>query len=270
MCRSHVTGAASFATIPRGEVSRRGSRVVAGGRITKSFACLHQHVLSVSGGNAVEKMSRALLAAVAAAALLTGCTGVAQTTSAPSESPSTAASGPASAEPSDSASPSGGATPSAKATATTRNQPVPKVQRSGQPKPSISAKTADTDGRVRYSDGVVLSIRNVRFGKETKEGPGRFPGRQFAVLDLQISNGSKRAMSLDTVVVTVLDKSGDSVPPVYVEEIKVSDFAGEVKAGATARATYAFAVPKSSRSRVTVVVDFDGVHTSAVFRGGLS
>ncbi len=54
------------------------------------------------------------------------------------------------------------------------------------------------------------------------------------------------------------------------EEAKVQDFAGTLKPGTTAKARYAFAVPTSSRSKVTVVVDFDGVHTSAVFRGKLS
>lgn len=164
------------------------------------------------------------------------------------------------------------AEPSAKPsnTATTRNQPVPKVQRSGAAKPSIAAKPAGTDGKVSYSDGVALRIRDVSFAKETKEGPGRFPGRAYGVLSLEITNGSKKTLSLDTVVVTVLDKSNKAVAPVYVEEAKVSDFAGELKPGTAVKARYAFALPKSTRSKVTVVVDFDGVHSSAVFRGGLS
>ncbi len=121
-----------------------------------------------------------------------------------------------------------------------------------------------------YSDGVVLQIRDVEFGKETKQGPGMFPGREHAILVLEIKNGSKRTLSLDTVVITVLDRRDRPVSPVYVEEAKVSDFAGDLAAGKTAKARYAFAVPASSRSKVTVVVDFDGVHTSAIFRGGLS
>ncbi|MFT4297061.1 MAG: DUF4352 domain-containing protein [Micropruina sp.] len=166
---------------------------------------------------------------------------------------------------------SASAEPSSKptSTATSKSQPVPKVQRSGAASPTITAKPAGTGGKVSYSDGVVLRIRDVSFGKETKEGPGQFPGRAYAVLDMEIANGSKRTLSLDTVVITVLDKSGKQVNPVYTDEAKVSDFAGELKAGKTAKALYAFAVPTSSRSKVTVVVDFDGVHTSAVFTGGL-
>ena len=67
----------------------------------------------------------------------------------------------------------------------------------------------------------------------------------------------------------MLEKDDKSVAPVYTAEAKVSDFAGTLKAGATVSARYAFAVPRSSRSKVTVVVDFDGAHTSAVFRGAL-
>jgi hypothetical protein len=89
------------------------------------------------------------------------------------------------------------------------------------------------------------------------------------VLTLQIANKSKQNLSLDTVVVTVLDKAGKPVAAVYTDEAKAADFSGRLTAGKTVEARYAFAVPKTSRSKVTVVVDFDGVHTSAVFRGEL-
>lgn len=199
-------------------------------------------------------------AAVITVLLLSGCTGA----PAPSESPSIGAS----VAPTDTTSAEPSAKPSKQVT--TKNQPVPKVQRSGEPAPSIAAKPADTNGKVKYADGIVLQIRDVSFAKETKEGPGQFPGRAYALLSLEIVNGSKKPLSLDTVVVTVLDKANKAVAPVYVEEAKVADFAGELKPGKTAKARYAFALPKSSRSKVTVVVDFDGVHSSAVFRGGLS
>jgi hypothetical protein len=205
-------------------------------------------------------------AAAIAAVLLSGCTEGSQ----PSATESAPAGGVTSSQPTDSTSAEPTTKPSADGTATTKNQPVPKVQRSGEASPSITAKPGDTDDKVSYSDGVQLQIVNVTFGKETKEGPGMFPGREYAILDLQIKNGSSKALSLNTVVVTVLDKSGKPVNPVYVDEAKVSDFAGDLKPGSTVKARYAFAVPKSSRSKVTVVVDFDGVHSSAVFRGGLS
>ena len=148
---------------------------------------------------------------------------------------------------------------------------MPKVQRSEAPrKPTATAKPTSIDGTVRYSDGVSLKVTSIKFSKETKKGPGSFPGRAYAVLGLEIANDSDKKLSLSTVVITVLDRDGVAVAPVYTEEAKVQDFSGTLGEGKTAKATYAFAVPKKSRSKVTVVVDFDGVHTSAVFRGKLS
>lgn len=122
---------------------------------------------------------------------------------------------------------------------------------------------------MRYPDGIALQVLDIDFAKETKTGPGSFPGRPYAVLTLEVENKSERDLPMDTVVITVLDRGGNQVAPVYVQEAKVQDFAGTLRAGKTARARYAFAVPVSSRSNVTVVVDFDGAHTSAVFRGRL-
>lgn len=70
-------------------------------------------------------------------------------------------------------------------------------------------------------------------------------------------------------MLTVLDASGATAVRVYAAEAEVTDFAGTVAAGKSATATYAFALPVDARDEVTVVVDFDGDHTSAVFRGGL-
>jgi hypothetical protein len=215
------------------------------------------------------------------ASLLVACTQDPDATDQPTSSvsstdPSAAAptAGP-SAEPTTTAptaapTASASAKPTAKPQPTRSDQPVPKVGRPGSPdSPTVSAKPAGTDGTVRYGDGVSLTVKSVDFAEETKKGPGSFPGRAYAVLTLQIANKSKQNLSLDTVVVTVLDKAGKPVAPVYSNEAEVADFAGRLTAGKTVEARYAFAVPKTSRSKVTVVVDFDGVHTSAVFRGEL-
>ncbi len=216
------------------------------------------------GGNAVGNVIRLSgAAAITAVVLLSGCTGGTQ--------PSTGGTAGAGASAQPTASPSTeSTTKSSTGSTTTKNQPAPKVQRSGQAAPSITAKPSGINGKVSYSDGVQLRIADVKFGKERRQGPGMFPGRAYAILDLQMQNGGDKTLSLDTTVVTVLDKNGKPVAPVYVEEESVSDFAGDLKSGDTAKARYAFAVPTNSRRKVTVVVDFDGVHSSAVFRGGLS
>ena len=56
---------------------------------------------------------------------------------------------------------------------------------------------------------------------------------------------------------------------VYAAEAETVDLAGVLAAGESATAAYAFAVPADARDEVTLVVDFDGDHTSAIFRGGL-
>lgn len=231
-------------------------------------------------------MRRCLLAMLAV--LLTGCVAAqAETTpslsgespSAPPSSPGPATSTPeqpgptpeqtGSADPApsaDSSSPVASVKPSSAAHDPT---PLPKAKRSGDAKPTITAPPADTAEDVTYSDGVLLRILDVEFGEETEEGPGRFPGRPYALLSLEIDNGGERAIDMNTTIVTVLNADGQQVPPVYVENEEVADFSGEVKPGATSKARYGFALPVASRSQVTVVVDFDGIHTSAVFRGGL-
>lgn len=227
--------------------------------------------------------TRRYVAAVAAVLLLSACTGQdSQPPGSPSppgtsSAPVVAPSGSPEASPTE--SPDTSPTPEASGSATTTKKPtakpddptpLPKVQRSGSAsKPTVSAEPAEIKDEVAYDDGVTLRIVDIEFGEETKEGPGRFPGRAYAILSLEIANGGKKKIDLDTTVVTVLDAEDQQIAPVYVEEADVSDFAGKVKAGKTSKARYAFAVPKESRSQVTVVVDFDGIHTSAVFRGGL-
>lgn len=148
--------------------------------------------------------------------------------------------------------------------------PILKAQRSDVvSEPSISASPGDITDKIAYDDGVMLHIDAIQFGKETKEGPGRFPGRAYAILSLTMANGSKQPIDLNSTVVTVLDVEDQQVAPVYVEDAEVADFSGMVLPGKNATARYAFAVGDESRSQVTVVVDFDGVHTSAVFRGEL-
>ena len=151
------------------------------------------------------------------------------------------------------------------------DQPVPKVGRPGAPaEPAQSADPGSTAEAVTYPDGVTVRITEIAFGEETGQGPGSFPGRDYARLTLELANGSADAIDLNTSVLTVLDKDDSRVPPVYADEAQVRDFAGDLAAGETATAVYAFAIPDESHSQITLVVDFDAGHTSAVFRGGLN
>ncbi|QIG38798.1 DUF4352 domain-containing protein [Microbacterium sp. 4R-513] len=135
--------------------------------------------------------------------------------------------------------------------------------------PAQKAEPAAPSDPVAYPDGVSVRITDVSFAEETAKGPGSFPGRAFARLSLELTNGSSDPIDLGTSVLTLLDKSGTPVQPVYADEADVHDFAGTLSPGGKATAVYAFAVPDDSKSQITLVVDFDAAHTSAVFRGGL-
>lgn len=137
-------------------------------------------------------------------------------------------------------------------------------------KPTQTAEPASTSGAVSYKDSVKVEIADVSFDEETAEGPGNFPGREYARLTVTITNGSDDAIDLGTAVLTLLDADGAPLTKVYAADAETVDFAGALKPGKTAKAYYAFAVPADARSEITLVVDFDAVHTSAVFRGGLS
>lgn len=166
--------------------------------------------------------------------------------------------------------PTASSTPSANSGATAPDEPVAKIERAGHSDaPTVTADAADTSDAVSYGDGVSVSIDDVSSGKETSQGPGSFPGREYARLTITIDNGSSEAIDLGTSVLTVLDAKGATAVRVYAAEAKATDFAGTVAAGKSATATYAFAIPEDARDEVTVVVDFDGDHTSAVFHGGL-
>lgn len=210
---------------------------------------------------------RALSAAAAAVVLCVGlvaCTGAGE----PSGDATTAPSASSTAPTATGSAPSGSTDGKVDVKA---DEPIDKVVRDGDTTaPAVSAKPAPTTGTVSYSDGVALKIDKVTFAAETAKGPGSFPGREYARITLTLKNGSAHAIDLGTVVPTLLDKSGASLPKVYAEEAKVGDFFGTLAPGKSATAVYAFAVPASSRADVTLVVDFDALHSSAVFRGELS
>lgn len=166
--------------------------------------------------------------------------------------------------------PTAGSSPSANSGSSDPDSPVAKIERAGQSTaPTVKAEPADTSGDVSYSDGVTVRIDDVSFGKETAQGPGSFPDREYARLTITIDNGSSDAIDLGTSVLTLLDADGATAVRVYAAEAEVTDFSGVLAAGDSATATYAYALPAAARDAVTVVVDFDGDHSSAVFRGGL-
>lgn len=170
-------------------------------------------------------------------------------------------------------------TPETETTPTTMAPPlpqpitsVPKVKRVGQPNtPTVSAPVAKFNAPVTYSDGVTLTITKAEKGIETGHGPGVMAGREYVRFTVRLTNGSAKAVNLNQVVVTTTyGASKQLAAPVYTESAGTYDFAGTVKPGASTTALYAFAVPTKQLTRVTMVVDFDGLHTSATYSGAVA
>ena len=207
----------------------------------------------------------ALLGAALAATVVSGCQAGSGRASA--ATPSSSTSTPAPTE-----------TPETETTPTTVAPPlpqpvtaVPKVKRAGQPsKPSITAPTARFNAPVSYPDGVQLVITKAEKGTETGHGPGVMAGREYVRFTVKLTNGSSKAVNLNEVVVTTFyGPTKQLAAPVYTESAGTFDFSGTVKPGASTTALYAFAVPTKQLGRVTMVVDFDGLHTSATYTGAV-
>jgi hypothetical protein len=146
---------------------------------------------------------------------------------------------------------------------------VPKVKRAGQPNtPSVTAPGAKFSAPVTYPDGVTLTITKAEKGVETGHGPGVMAGREYVRFTVKLTNGSAKALNLNEVVVTTTyGASKQLAAPVYTQSAGTADFFGTIKPGASTTAKYAFAVPVKDLGRVAMVVDFDGLHTSATYSG---
>jgi len=147
-----------------------------------------------------------------------------------------------------------------------------KVLRPGQPdKPTVTADSVSFSAPAKYGDNTVLTITKASKQVETGNGPGVFAGREFVKFDLELVNGSGQPINLNSVVVTTFyGGTKQLAAPVYTPSAQTADFSGDLAPGAKATASYGFAVPVSELGNVTMVVDFDGVHSSATFTGAVT
>lgn len=146
---------------------------------------------------------------------------------------------------------------------------VTKMARLGQPsRSSVTAASALFNSPVTYSGGVELVMVKAAKQVETGHGPGVFDGRSFVKFDVALHNGSHKPTSLNTVVITTsYGKQQQMAPPVYTASSDSNDLTGTAAPGATVYASYGFAVPVVELGNVTMIVDFDGFHTSATYTG---
>jgi hypothetical protein len=224
----------------------------------------------------LRRLPALLVVGLAGAALLSGCSSDQPT---PDAARGTSAVGPVASSSTPSGSATKTATPSTSPTTTATVAPplpqpvksVPKVKRAGQAvTPSVTAPAARFTAPVKYPDGVRLDIVRTTRAAETGHGPGVMAGREYVRFELKLTNGSAKAINLNEVVLTTFYSSSKQLAaPVYTESAKTYDFSGTVKPGASATAFYAFAVPDAGLKKLTMVVDFDGAHTSATYTGAV-
>lgn len=148
---------------------------------------------------------------------------------------------------------------------------VPVIRHGNRPSPSVHARAGSFSpaGPATYTDGVSLTVNRVSHRVESGEGPGVFPGRPYTAVFLTLHNRSTKAIDLNQVVVTATYGSPARIASPVYEDPAANDFAGTVRRGGSASATYLFAIPPRGRAGVVMVVDFDGAHVAARFTGAL-
>jgi hypothetical protein len=119
---------------------------------------------------------------------------------------------------------------------------------------------------VTYPDGLKVRINGVVQSTITAQGPGELTGQPLTTFTIELTNGTSKDVVLNQVVVSAFYGTPLLMAqPVYSPG--VSDFATVVKPGASASTKYAFSIPVAELHRVTIAVDFDGLHSVAVFTG---
>lgn len=119
-----------------------------------------------------------------------------------------------------------------------------------------------------FKDGVKLTTGNFARGTVTSEGRGIITGAPYVVLTISLTNDSKKALDLSTVVVTLKYGEEKNVAAPLYDDVTVQDFTGSLAPGSSVSAAYAFQLP-TDVSEADLYVDIDGEHAPATFSGVL-
>lgn len=119
---------------------------------------------------------------------------------------------------------------------------------------------------VTYPDGLTVSVTAIKQQTVTQVGPGAITGAPMTTFTVRFTNGTTASVDLNQVVVSAYyGASQTAAAPVY--EGSLNDFSGQLVAGASKAADYAFSIPVKDLGSATLAIDFDGRHTVAVFTG---
>lgn len=121
---------------------------------------------------------------------------------------------------------------------------------------------------ISYADLIKVKIVKVEGTTVQDVGPGSIQGQEITIFTLSFSNGSQQPLDLGNVRVSAVygSKSTEAAPSYYGD---LNDFFGTVEPGKSLTAGYGFVLPPSGYGAVTLRVQFDEKHSTAVFAGTL-
>ena len=130
----------------------------------------------------------------------------------------------------------------------------------------VPGSPSDFAHPVSYTDGLKVEVVKTEQGRITDTGVGALTGQPVTTFTLKFVNGSNKSIDLNEVVVTATyGATYLHAPPIYTNGL--NDFAGAIAPGETKQTAYAFSIPLPHLSKTTLWVDFDGLHTAAIFSG---
>ena len=126
--------------------------------------------------------------------------------------------------------------------------------------------TAPLDEEVDFGTGVTASI----VGVEAVEVEARLAGERSGpglILTVELHNGTPDDVSLDFVIVDLVQSDGASALP--IQATGVLPLSGTLAPGATATGRYEFFIPLDQRASATVTVSYAADAATALFSGDL-
>jgi hypothetical protein len=138
------------------------------------------------------------------------------------------------------------------------------VEQTVPSRPERTTKAVRLDQANPAGGGVTVTIAGVKAITAEARMPGEVAGPAVS-LQVRIRNGSARPLDVGSVVVTVTDSA--DAPGVEMSAPPAQPFRGTIAAGASANATYVFAVGAQRRNPIRVNVTLRGGAPVLLFTG---
>lgn len=133
-------------------------------------------------------------------------------------------------------------------------------------------KVATFTDKIIYTDGVEIEVtkhKQAKIGEWTMvDDDSAKPGDPYTVLTIRVKNGTHDRLDLFGSATVTYGPDGEEAPSVYDDGIEPFD--GTVLPGKARTGTWGFVIPKKHLDDVTLEVDFDFAHESAIFSGSLN